>query len=478
VTGSLEHLYAQARRGWWWGGLDQFIQRGLGLVVGLLLARLLEPSAFGLLAAVGIFIGIAQQFIDGGLSQRVLQKPQIAATDYAALFWCSAFMSLICFLALTMLAKPIARFFGAPELQRILVVLGFVLVLMNAGRVQATWLVRELRFRTASLINTCSVIAGCVTGLLLAWNGFGVWALVGQQAVAGGTRAVSLWIIVPRPFAGRPSWSTIKDLYAYGLPLILSDGIRTVADQWINVLIARRGMTETLGFYDRGRIIPQNFAYSLANIFSRSNMPVLARLQHDAVGFRLAYLHMLRTTATIYFLTFCGLAVAAPDVIRVILGERWFNSVWFLQAACAAFAAYALFASNSELLRARGLTCTLFVCNGLCAVFQIAGVLIGTQWGVRGMILGDVAGRLLACGLVIWAAARFSPVTMLDQARALAMPLSAALGLGLVFMLIQKWHVGAMMRFLLFGLCGSVLLALCFYSQRRKTPLAGHMIIP
>jgi len=463
-------LHKHARRGWLWGGIDQFAQRGLTLIVSLVLARLLEPAAFGLIASVGIFFGIAGQIIDGGISQRVLQKQEIQEEDYCALFWCNGLISLLCSLVLVAVSGVISRFYGNPQLKLIVIVLAINIFLMNAGRVQETRLVRDLRFRAASIIRILSVVAGCVVGLIMAFTGCGVWSILGQQLATAITRAVILWILVPWRPSVLPSWPAVKDLYGYGLPVVFSQTVRTVAAQLINVLIAKRGALAMLGFYDRGRVIPQNLGFSLANIFSRTNFPVLAKLQHDEVAFRETYLKFLSITAATYFMLMTGLAICAEDLIVVLLGERWLPSVWFLQANCVAFSIYVVFTANSELLRSKGRTGIFFRYNMMCAGLQIAGVLGGMYWGIKGMVLGDILARGLVCIPLIFAVSRISSVTLTCQLRTLVRPFTGASLIGIILFMVKQLGLPLWPRFILSGAAGAGMIFL-YWRMRNFYPM-------
>lgn len=450
-------LHGQARQGWVWGAAEQFIQRGLGMLVSLLLARLLAPEAFGLIASVTIFISIAQQIVDGGIAQRVLQKKEVGEREFTALFWCNAVISFLSCAALIFLSGLIARFLGKPEIQSIVVALSCVLFLMNTGRVPQVRLMRELRFRTLARINMASVIVGCVAGLFLAYRGFGVWALLGQQGAVAVSKLALLFRAAPWRPRAFSSWKDVIDLYRFGLPILFSQVCRAAADQMINLLIARNVSMATLGFYDRGRIIPQNIGYSVGIIFQRTNFPILSKLQNDDVAFRATVLQFMNVSFSIYFMLMAGMAVAAEDIILILLGERWLPSAWYLRLNCVAFAIYALFSANGEVLRAKGNVKKFFRLNILCAGLQVVGVLCGMPWGSYGMVLGDVTARGIACLPLIAGVARISHISVRDQLWVLARPALGALIVALTIWSVRtKLGLELIPRFFLSGVVGAV----------------------
>jgi O-antigen/teichoic acid export membrane protein len=458
ASNSSKQLYAHARRGWVWSGVEQLAERGLTMLVSLVLARLLEPAAFGLIASVAVFMHVAQQIIDGGIGQRVVQKTNLLDEDYSALFWCNGLIASGCTLLLILFSGTIAKFYGNPQLRQVVIALAGIIFLMSAGRVQNARLTRELRFKALSAIRIASVLAGCAAGLVLAFTGFGVWALLGQQAVMAAVRVLLFWVLVPWRPSVKPTLSSIRDLYGYGLPVVFSQVIRSVADQLINVLIARRISVTALGFFDRGRLIPQNLGASLATVFSRSNFPILAKLQDDEVSFRAAYLRFFGITMSVFFMLFTGLAVVANDLVLILLGEKWLPSVWFLQANCLAFSLYGVFALNAELLRSKGHTGSFFRCNSICAALQIAGVVAGIPWGARGMVTGDIVARLAACVPILFAVSRVSKVGLMCQLKALQRPLAGAVAVGAGLAAIRLTGLSLWPRFIVSGMTGAMIL--------------------
>jgi O-antigen/teichoic acid export membrane protein len=456
------------RHGWLWGGADQVFQRGIALIVGFVLARLLDPSAYGLIASVSLFTGFAFQIIDSGIGQRVLQKPRIGEEDYGALFWCNAAVSLFCVILLVALSATIARFLREPHLQPLVVALAGVVFMMNAGRTQETLLIREQRFRSVSLIRMASTIAGSLVGLAMAAAGCGVWSLVGQMAVMASTKAAALWILVPWRPPGRPSLAAVKDLYGFGLPVMLAQLAVSCAEQFSTLLIAKRTSVTMLGFYDRGRILPQNLGYSVSNISSQTNFPALARLQHDPPAFRDAYLRFLHVTAALVLMVLAGVAVCAEDIIAVALGARWLPSVWFLRASCVLFSFYVVRSVGSEAVRAKGKTGAFFRLSMAQAGLSILGSVAGMPYGVKGIVVGHVLAYGVACALWLVRAGQCGGIRVTEQIRVLQ---QAFVGVGAMVALllgIELIGLPLWIRFPLSAAAGGGAVGLYWWLRLRK----------
>lgn len=449
-------LHRQARKGWLWGCFEQFAQRGLSMLVSLVLARMLAPEAFGLIASVSIFLTTAQQLIDGGLAVRVVQKKDIQEEDYVAFFWCNATVSLLTCGLLAAGSKAIAGFYGNPQMRPVTVVMAAVVFLMNAGRVQELRLIRELRFKIISLVTISSVAAGCVTGLVLAFAGGGIWAILGQQLVMSLVRAASFWRLVPWRPLGKPSLHAVKDLYAFGMPVVISQTIRGFSEQLVNVLTARYVGMAPLGYYDRGRFIPGNAASFIQSIFIRTNLTVLSKLQHHEEEFRDAYLRLIGSISSVCLIIMTGLAVCAPEIVEVVLGSKWLPSVWFFRAGCVMSSFYFFFTINQDVLKAKGLIFSLFWQNILYAGLQVAGVGLGLFGGLRGMVVGSISACMLSGAVLMIVISRKSCITFGSQLKAFLLPAGQSLLLACGLVLAKQIGPTVWTRFLLCGIAGMI----------------------
>jgi O-antigen/teichoic acid export membrane protein len=453
---SADTLQKHAWRGWVWNGIEQFAQRGLAMVVSLVLARMLDPESFGLIASVSIFLTMAQQLIDGGIGSRIVQKKSIMEEDYLALFWCNAAMSILTCGALIIFSSQISIFYNNFRLQPVVMAMALVIFLMNAGRVQDCQLIREMRFRTISLITIGSVVTGSIIGLIIAFLGGGVWAILGQQLTISLVRAGSFWVLVPWKPTGLPPWSAVKDLYGFGLPIMVSQTIRGLSEQLVNVLTARHvGMT-ALGYYDRGRFIPGQVVLFSRSIFSRTNFSVLSKLQHDDVEFRKAFIDLMGVLATVCMLSMTGLAVCASDIVEIVLGAKWIPAVWFFQTSCIFSPLYLIFLTNQEVLKAKGAVSALSRLNFIYAGLQVIFVFSGLHWGGRGMVVGSIIGCLLTYMASTIIVSRIGRIAIFSQLTIFIRPLAWSLTTGAVLWSVRQIGLGLVYRFSICAILGAV----------------------
>jgi teichuronic acid exporter len=448
-------LDQSARQGWLWGGLEQLAHRGLALVVNVILARLLAPEAFGLIASVSIFVAIAQQLIDGGIIARMLQKKDIGEDDYTAFFWCNGSVSVLAAGLLGYFSSHIAEFYGNPELRPVILMMAVVIVLLNAGRVQECRLIRDFRFKLISLITVGAVLAGSIVGIAIALGGGGVWAILGQQFTMALVRAVTFWILVPWRPSKRPIWATIKDLYTFGTPLMIAQTVRSATEQLINVLTARYIGMAALGFYDRGRFIPSSLSQVAQRVFFRTTLPLLAVVQNDKEEFRCVYLKLVNKVMVVCLFSATGVFLCAPEIIEVLLGAKWLPSLWFFRAGSVLSLVNLMFLLNVDVLKSKGFVSEVFKMNIVYAVFEGVGVIIGFSGGVRGMVLGAMGASVLALFLLMRAVSKAGAITISDQYRALREPILCAFIATPILWSVRQLSAEASIRF---GLCGTAML--------------------
>ncbi len=440
------------------------------MVVSLIMARMLEPEAFGRLASISVFLTVAQHLIDGGIGSRIVQKKEILEEDYNAFFWCNAIMSLSSCGLLVAFSPIIARLCGDPTLQPIIMATAVTLVLMNAGRVQDARLIRTLQFKKFSFAVIISVLAGSSAGLILAFAGAGVWAILGQQLVLSLTRALALWKMEFWRPSGMPAWRAVKDLYSFGIPLTISEMIRGMSDQLINVLGARYVGIASLGFYDRGRFIPANATLFIQYVFFRTNLPLLSKLQHRDDEFRDVYLNFLHTVIPFCVLLLAGLAACAPEIIIVGLGAKWLPSVWYFRTGCVMSGLYLVFLINQEALRAKGAVREIFRQNVVCAILLAVFVSLGLIAGLIGMLAGMITSYGLSCLLQMRALGTKSLITISSQLRVFVEPFFWAVVMALVMLWIRLGVAVLWVRVVLCGMTGviTLILFLCMMLIRAK----------
>ena len=262
-----------------WSAIEKFSVQGIMFLVSLVLARLLTPSDFGLVGMLSIFIAISQTFIDSGFSSALIRKADRTEIDNSTAFYFNIIVGLISYLALYVVAPYIADFYNTPVLKDITRVLGITLFLNSLTVVQVALLTINVDFKTQAKVNFTSAILSGIIGILMAYNGWGVWALVYQQVIRSALCVLFLWIATKWKPLFVFSWVSFKNLFSFGSKILMSGLLHTVYLNVANLVIGKFYTSKDLGFYERGQQFGRVPIDSMVMIFQRVTYPIMSSIQ-------------------------------------------------------------------------------------------------------------------------------------------------------------------------------------------------------
>jgi len=339
-----------------WTTVEKFSRQVVQFVIGIILARLLPPEDFGVIGMLAIFIAIAQTFTDSGLSSALIQKCDRTETDYSTIFYFNIVVAIAFYLLLFVCAPWIAAFYHMPILTDVTRVIALTLVISALTAVQNTKLTIDLRFRTISVISIVSVIATGITGLLLAFYGWGVWALVFQALVGQLVSSICIWYFshwAPRLVFSKESF---KALWGFGSKLLVSSLINTIYSNIYTLVIGRRFSSADVGYYNRGNQFAMLPTQTVQEMALKVNFPILAQMQADDERLLSAYKKLLTVPLYVLYPILVGMAVTAEPLVLVLIGEKWLPCVPILQVLCIGYMFSPLTHINLNLLYVKGRT--------------------------------------------------------------------------------------------------------------------------
>jgi PST family polysaccharide transporter len=388
-------LRAQAARGLKWQAIEIGGRQVLSLVVFTIIARVLEPSAFGLVGLVGVYLAFVGMFVDQGIGTAIVQRKELEPGHLDVAFW----FNISCAAALCggtmLLAGPISLFFREPKLQPLLQWASLSLVINAAAAVHHTLYLRNLDFRPPAVRALVGNVVGGAIGIVMAMTGCGVWSLVGQQLAGSLAGAVFLWTASTWRPTLACSVERLRELMAVSLSVFSVDFLWFFSSRLDQVVIGRFLGAGALGQYVVGGKLTEFAKTAIHRPVGAVSMPALARLQDDRARMCQAIYHGMEFNAVISFAIFVGLAAVARDVIPFAFGPKWVAaaticellSLYSLLNALQVFFHPALLASGGpggyvflNVLHAGGV--------GIVCVF-------GLRWGVSALILGLIANGLV-----------------------------------------------------------------------------------
>ena len=337
-----------------WGGIEKVSTLGIQFVVSLILARLLSPADYGIIAMLGIFIAIADQFITCGFANALIRKEKCESVDYSTAFYFNLVVSLVCYGILYAGAPWVARFYKMDILCPVLRIYGLALPFSALRLVQTAILTRNLQAEKSAILQLiCAIVSGAI-GIWMAYKGYGVWSLVAQQLSNGLLMAMLLWFTANWFPRWEYSWDSMRYLWGFGSKMLLTGIISSIYANIYSIVIGRRYDSASLGIFNRGQNLARLFPNIAESVFVKNSLPIMSQIQNDQERMIHVYREFIKLACFITFPAVCLISILADPFVRVILTEKWLASVPYIQL----FAISALFSPansiNLNLLQAYG----------------------------------------------------------------------------------------------------------------------------
>lgn len=371
--------------GFGWKTLTIIVSEGTRVVVAVVLARLLTPHDYGVAGEAFVFAGLVSLFSDVALGGALVQRREISEEDRSTVFWASLFFSAVVTAVTIAVAGYVADFFGAPQVKNLVIALSLSFPLAALSTTQVALLTRRLSYKSLEIREIAGVLAGAVTALVLASLGFGPWAIVGNSLAASVVSTYLLW----RVSSWRPklifSPTHLAHLSSFGLRLF---GIRLLNYANLNgdnALIGRFAGASELGIYSLAYNIMFTPLMRIASPIGAVVYPVLARMQDDLPRMRAAWLRSKRLSASLLAPAFLIMAVLAPDLISVVVGNRWHAAIPVVQLLALSGVAHSLVTLNWTVLQATGRVGLELRLGVLLTICTLGAFAIGIHWGAVGV---------------------------------------------------------------------------------------------
>jgi len=378
-----------------WSGADVFTRQGVQFFVSIMLARLLAPEHFGIVAVLSVFISLSAIFIDGGFSYALIQHQDITTVDECSVFCFNVGLAIVAATLLCAAAPWIASYFKQPVLRPLAYLMSVDLLLKASSGVQKAMLTKRLNIRSVFIVGLAASLISGVLAVVLALAGFGVWSLAGQTIVSSGITTVLLWWLYPlRPLSGFRVASLAK-LFGFGKYMMVSSLLNAAYSSLLTVLVAKLFSARNLGFYLRAQgtqTIPVNL---LSNTIERVALPVLSTTATDHDQLVRGIRRLLTGMMLINVPTMLGLAALSEQVIATLFGAKWLPAVPYLQVLCLAGVFWPMHVVNLTALLAQGRSDLFFRLEVAKTILGVSTILFASFHGMMAIVWSQVAVGLI-----------------------------------------------------------------------------------
>ena len=410
-----ESLKTKTVNGLKWSAIERFSTQGVQFVIQIFLARLLLPSDYGVIAMLAIFIAISQSFVDSGFSNALIRKLDRDEDDFTTAFLFNIGVGLFFYGILYISSPLIATFYNLPLLSPITKVLGFSVFFNSLCIVQQAILTIRLDFKTQMYVSLFSVLIAGGIAIIMAYKGYGAWALVWQVIISTFLRTVLLWILVGWRPKGRFTRKSFKALFGFGSKLLASGLLDTVYKNIYLIVIGKLYASNTLGFYAKAKDFSFYPASSITSIIQRVTYPVLSEIQNEDERLRTNYRKLLRLSAFVFFPLMIGLSAVADPLVRLLLTDKWESSILLLQILCFAMMWYPIHAINLNLLQVKGRSDLFLKLEVIKKILTTLTLAVTFPFGIEVMCYGQVFNSIVTLSINTYYTGKLIRVGFLTQ---------------------------------------------------------------
>jgi len=393
-----DDLKAKAISGFGWRAVERYSVQAARFLVSIILARILTPHEFGLIALVLVFVSFGQVLIDGGFSNALVQGEEVDDAVCSSVFFCNIIAGVSCAIALSLCAPFVADFYHEPQLLHIIPTLSLNFVISSCGLVYSALLLKRLQFKRLAHISVFSTVVSGTVGVVLALNQFGVWSLVGQSLAAQLTELFSLWAYAVWHPRAHFKWAAIKVVAPFGSRVLLATITESLFSN-LNVMVIGKLFTPTmLGFYSRADSLWSMTMSNFSSIVSSVAFPVLSTIKNSPERMQRALKSAVEMLAFVSYPAAVGLIVVAHPLVLALLTEKWEPCVPFLQLLGGVWVLYPMHAISGSVLLAQGhsrLYLRLLLIKKAVCLLALPLLFVG----IYPFIFGQIAMGLVSYGL-------------------------------------------------------------------------------
>lgn len=349
-----ENIREKAFSGIIWKMAERMGSQLVSIVVGVILARILMPEDYSVVAIVSIFFVFCNVFITGGLNTALIQKKDADELDYSTVLFVSLPISILLYLVMFFTAPSIAGLYNKEILVPVIRVMSLTLIITAYQGVVSAKISNDLAFKKTFVSSFVSIIISAVIGIVMAYKGFGAWALVAQQMSASIIGSVALTIVSKIRFKLAFSVERLKDLFNYGWKMFVASVISVIYDEIKPLIVGLKFSAVDLAYYNKGKGYPQLLNSSVCDTISSVLFPVISKFQENKNDVLNITRRFMSISSYVVFPVLIGFYVVSDSFITVVLTEKWLPISPYIKIFCVSFIFNIVQTSNLQAIRAIG----------------------------------------------------------------------------------------------------------------------------
>lgn len=440
-----------------WKFAERIAAQLVSLIVSIVLARILLPDDYGVISMVTVFITIANVFVTSGIPNALIQKKDADQKDFSSVFYFNILMSIVIYIVLFFIAPYIARFYNMDLLCAVVRVMGLRIIIAGINSVQHSYVSRNMMFRKYFWSTLFGTLCSGVVGIAMAYQGFGVWALVAQYMVNSTVDTIVLFITVEwRPILYF-SFERIKTMLNFGWKILVEGLSNTVMDQLRSLVIGKVYSPSDLGYYSKGQQFPSLIVTNISTSISSVLFPAMSKEQDNHQKIVEMLRNAVRVSSFVIFPLLTGLAVVAPTFVSVVLTDKWNAVVPYIQIFCLINAFTVGMIPRHQALNSIGRSDVFMYEHIIGRIVNILLLLCFYKKSVMAIAVSGLAGATILLGIIFYTSKRYSGYSYADQVKDVLPIMIGCLIMGAPVYLMNNLN---MPKYLLLGLqiiCGGII---------------------
>lgn len=401
-----------------WVSIERFSIQGFQFILSIIIARLVTPTDYGLVAILNVFLALAQTFIDSGFSNALIQKKDRTELDFSTVFYFNLAIGLVVYCILFFTAPYIAAFYDEDLLSPIFKYAGLNLIITSLSLVHRTKLTIDLKFREQAIISLVAMILSGIIGITLAYLGYGVWALV-IQTILNNLIASFLYIISIKwyPLLAFSRESFFK-LFRFGSKLLYAGLINTLYLNLYSLIVGKWFSPSVLGYYNRASTMAQFASVNISGIVGRALFPILCTRQDSYNDLVTSYWKSVKLLSYIIFPLMFFICSISQDLVLLILGEKWIFCYELLQILCLAYVLTPIMLLSSQYFTSVGRSDFALKSEIWKKIISVCVLVLtfplGIKWMCWGLVLYEIIDFLI---MTFYLKKTFSAITFKEHIR-------------------------------------------------------------
>ena len=420
-----------------WSAVQSWGTQVVTFVVFTLLARLLDPNAFGLIALAGVFITFVQVFLDRGFSVAIIQRQEIEPEHLDTALWTGIAIGSLMTICSFFSAETIASLFKEPELTPIIRWLSVVFIIRGFSSVQEAILKRNLNFKALTIRSSVAVIVAGIVATAMAFMGFGVWCLVAQQLTNGILQVVLLWTISNWRPKFKFSLSHFKSLFSFGINIVGIDLLNFLTRRGDDFLIGYYLGSEALGYYSVAYRLLITGTQLITGVLNQVATPAFSRMQSEPKRIRKALYQVTFLASLICVPAYVGLGILARELIIVLFGQQWLPSVLVMQILASIGILQPLFFLNGAVMTAVGKPSWRLKINFFSTMVSLIGFAIAVRYGIVAVAVSFAIRNYLLTPLFVWVIYKLVKIDLKQYISQFIIPIVCSVNMCLALSLIK-----------------------------------------